>query len=97
MVYVHDADRRFIGALTISELLRADRDSALGDLVEPGHPTIQADGDVPEIANLMSDYNLVSLPVVNDEGHAIGALTVDDILELTIPSDWRRRHGATRR
>jgi CBS-domain-containing membrane protein len=39
----------------------------------------------------MSDHNLVTLPVVDPEGRMIGLITVDDVLETTIPIDWRRR------
>ena len=45
----------------------------------------------------MTDYNLVSLPVVDADGRPIGVVSVDDILELTLPEDWRRRYGARAR
>jgi Mg/Co/Ni transporter MgtE len=51
---------------------------------------------VPEIARLMTDYNLLSMPVVDAEGRMIGVLSVDDVLELTLPADWRRRYGLAR-
>ena len=47
-----------------------------------------------DVAVLMSDYNLVTIPVVDDERHLLGVITVDDILEVTLPDDWRRREAA---
>jgi magnesium transporter len=42
---------------------------------------------------VMTDYNLVMLPVVDADGHAVGVVTVDDVLERTLPPSWRRRYG----
>jgi len=40
---------------------------------------------------LMTDYNLLNLPVVDDDDHLIGVITVDDVLESSVPRNWRRR------
>ena len=66
------------------------------ELIEPGYPSVSPDADVPEIARVMTDYNLISMPVVDGDGRILGAITVDDVLELTLPSDWRRRFGVAR-
>ena len=39
----------------------------------------------------MADYNLLVLPVLDHDDRLIGVLTIDDILEATIPPEWRRR------
>jgi len=43
---------------------------------------------------LMSDYNLITIPVVDENRRMIGLITVDDVLEATLPEDWRRRETA---
>jgi CBS-domain-containing membrane protein len=43
----------------------------------------------------MTDYNLLNLPVVDDDDHLIGVITVDDALESTVPRNWRRREPAS--
>jgi hypothetical protein len=50
--------------------------------------------DIVDVAVLMADYNLFTLPVVNDQGRPLGVVTVDDVLESTLPEDWRRREPA---
>jgi Mg/Co/Ni transporter MgtE len=42
----------------------------------------------------MTDYNLVTIPVVDDDRRLLGLITVDDVLEFTVPDDWRRREAA---
>ena len=55
---------------------------------------VGADTDVVDVAVLMSDYNLITVPVVDEERRMIGVITVDDVLEATLPEDWRRRETA---
>jgi Mg/Co/Ni transporter MgtE len=55
---------------------------------------IGADTDVVDVAVLVSDYNLITVPVVDEERRIIGLITVDDVLEATLPEDWRRRETA---
>jgi Mg/Co/Ni transporter MgtE len=45
---------------------------------------------------MMTDYNLVMLPVLDEHERMVGVVTVDDVLELTLPSGWRRRFGVAR-
>jgi Mg/Co/Ni transporter MgtE len=54
------------------------------------HPT----WDILRVARQMSDYNLTVVPVL-DEGHesVLGAVTVDDVLELLGPQGWRKEFG----
>ena len=47
-----------------------------------------------DVAVLMSDYNLITIPVVDERRQMIGVITVDDVLEVTLPDDWRRREAA---
>jgi CBS domain-containing protein len=57
---------------------------------------VSADADLTDIALLMADFNLYSIPVVDDQDRVLGIVTVDDVLEATIPEDWRRREPAPR-
>jgi len=95
-VYVSDHRGRFRGMIRLADLIRAPDTEVLAALVATRTPALQAHADLPEIARVMTDYDLLSLPVVDAEGRMIGALTLDDIAERMLPDDWRRRKGRAR-
>jgi CBS domain-containing protein/sporulation protein YlmC with PRC-barrel domain len=95
-VVVVGADGRLMGSVYVVALVKAGEHESLGGLVDAGRPAVTAETDLPEIARLMTDYNLMSLPVVDGEGRPIGLLAVDDVIELMLPEDWRRRFGLAR-
>ena len=95
-VVVVGADGRLVGCVYVVALVKAGEHESIGGLVDAGRPAVTAETDVPEIARLMTDYNLMSLPVVDGEGRPIGLLAVDDVIELMLPEDWRRRFGLAR-
>jgi CBS domain-containing protein len=95
-VHVTGADGAFVGSVPLAAIARAGESQPVAQLVGESPPVIAADADLPEIARRMTDYNLHSLPVVDHDGRMIGVLAVDDVLELLLPSDWRRRYGIAR-
>jgi len=95
-IVVIDQDGRLVGGVAAAALVKAGPHESISGLLEASHVAVSADADVPEIARLMTDYNLLMLPVVDADGRPIGVLTVDDILERLLPEDWRRRYGAAR-
>ena len=76
---------------TAAEALRALR-AATGMQAEALIVTFTHDANLSALG-AMADYNLLLLPVLDSDDHLIGVLTIDDILEATIPADWRRRRG----
>ncbi|GLZ52973.1 CBS domain-containing protein [Actinomycetospora sp. NBRC 106378] len=86
-----DADDRLCGSVPLVHLVQADPTAALATVAEPDPVRVRADADVVEVAVLMSDYDLLALPVVDRDGRVLGVVTVDDALEATVPADWRRR------
>jgi CBS domain-containing protein len=95
-VYALDAGRALAGSVTIVGLLRADSAKQLVEVVEPEPEAVGTDADLPEVARTMTDYNLAMLPVLDEERRVVGVITVDDVLELTLPAGWRRRFGLVR-
>lgn len=90
-IYSVDTDKRLVGTLSLVRAIQADPSALLRDVsdLEPVHADPR--DDIIDIANLMADYNLLSLPILDDERHILGVITVDDALEAAIPEDWRRR------
>ncbi len=95
-VCVIDEDGSLADAVSLAELVRAEPGLALSALVDSQLPTVSADADLPEVARLMADYNLIAMPVLDQAGAPVGMIAVDDVLELLVPEDWRRRAGVAR-
>jgi Mg/Co/Ni transporter MgtE len=93
---VLDEQGGLCGSVFVVTLLRAEPRRLLEDLAEREPVWAGTDADLPEVARMMTDYNLVMLPVLDGEEHMVGVVTVDDVLELTLPSGWRRRFGLVR-
>lgn len=90
-LYVVDAEQRLTRSLTLVELVQAEPSSALGTLGEDDPVTVMPGDDIIEVVNVMADYNLLAVPVVDAERRILGVITVDDALEAAIDEDWRQR------
>ncbi len=93
-VHALDGHGRLSGVVKVVTLLQADPAARLSDVFDDDPVRIGADTDVVDVAVLMSDYNLITIPVVDRNRIMIGLITVDDVLEVTLPDDWRRREAA---
>jgi CBS domain-containing protein len=92
-IWVMDAKHRFIGAVPLAALIRADPEAGVVDLDVQDLPCLRPDADFEEIARLMADYNLTAAAVIDKDERMIGVVTVDDVLEVLLPKGWRRRFG----
>jgi CBS domain-containing protein len=93
-VHAVDEDGYLRGVAKLVSLLQEEPDAALVDVSDDDPVRVGADTDVVDVAVLMSDYNLITIPVVDERRRMIGIITVDDVLETTLPGDWRRREAA---
>ena len=75
-------------------LLKKQPTTLLADAKSQPTLTLEPDDQLSEIALKMADYDLTIAPVVDQTGAILGIVTVDDLLELMIPDDWRRRVSA---
>jgi Mg/Co/Ni transporter MgtE len=83
-----------VGVARLVTLLQADPAARLIEVSETDPVRVRADTDVVDVAVLMTDYNLITIPVVDERHCMLGLITVDDVLEVTLPGDWRRREAA---
>ena len=95
-IWVVDADGRLLGGVFSSELVRAERDASVSSLIETRVPAISPQTELPEVARLMADFDLLAIPVIDEEEKPIGVVAFDDVLALLIPEQWRRRAGDAR-
>jgi len=96
IVCVVDAAGKLLGTVSLAELVRASDAAQVSELADASTPSVAPEAEVPEVARLMSDFNLIAMPVLDGEGRPIGIIAVDDVLELLVPEEWRRRAGAAR-
>jgi CBS domain-containing protein/sporulation protein YlmC with PRC-barrel domain len=85
-----------LGTVPLAELVRAPEGEGVAGLIDAPTPTVATEEDLPEVARLMTDYNLIAMPVLDGEGRPVGVVAVDDVLELLLPEEWRRRAGVAR-
>jgi CBS domain-containing protein len=93
-VHCIDDRGRLRGVARLVSMVQADPETPLRDIYDDDPVRVGADTDVVDVAVLMSDYNLITIPVVDEHRKMIGVITVDDVLEVTLPDDWRRREAA---
>ncbi len=92
-VFVTSPEGSLEGSVPVTALVRAEDDRRLSALVKHELPCLRPDAPFEEVARLMADYNLTSIPVVDEHEQMVGVVTVDDVLEAMIPRGWRRRFG----
>lgn len=81
-VYLVDDERHVTGVVTLLELLTSESDTPLATLATSDPITASPEDDQEDVAQNIAKYNLLAMPVVDDEGHLLGIVTVDDALEV---------------
>lgn len=84
-------ESRVLGVVSLWDLLIAVPTQQLLGLMETDVVTVKADEDPHTVAEVMAKYNLLAVPVVNEEQALIGVVTVDDALDVLLPPERRRR------
>ncbi len=82
---------RLLGHVSLRDLLLADPDTHMGDIARPvPHPARPLD-DQHDVARVIADEDLLALPVVDDTGLLLGIVTVDDAIDVILPTAWKKR------
>lgn len=81
-VYVVDEETRLIGVLSLRDLISATDGTPLKEIMNQNVISVHVDVDQEEVARIVARYDLLALPVVEDEGRLLGIITVDDILDV---------------
>ncbi len=96
VVFATGEEGSVVGSVTAVRLIQADRSSPLSSVVEPNPAHVHPDWDLGATVREMSDFNLTIAPVMDPDHRAmLGVVTVDDVLELMLPSGFRRDFGTT--
>jgi Mg/Co/Ni transporter MgtE len=82
---------RYLGCVHLQRLLREPPASLVGGFVDKDLPNLSPDTSLAAVTRYFAAYNLVCGPVVDEQNHLLGAVTVDDVLDHLLPHDWRVR------
>jgi Mg/Co/Ni transporter MgtE len=90
-IYVTDEENHLIGALSLRDLVLALPDTPVKDYLEDRVVTVDLLDTQDHTAQQISKYNLLAVPVVDQENHIHGIVTADDALDKIIPTAWKKR------
>ncbi len=83
-VYVLDVQQQLIGVLSLRELMRAENESIIQDIMTKPVISVSADTDQEDVARLASRYDFLAVPVTDASKRLLGLITVDDILHVLV-------------
>ena len=81
-VYLSDEDNKLSGVVTLNSLIVAEPQTPLADICTREVITASPEDDQEDVAEDIAKYNLLAMPVVADDGHLLGIVTVDDALDV---------------
>ena len=90
-VYVADNDQRLVGVFSLSDLVLAKPKTPVAEFMHRRVVSVNLLDSQDEVAQVVAKYNLVAVPVVDDQGRIHGIVTADDALDKIIPTAWKKR------
>ncbi|GGC57740.1 magnesium transporter [Chelatococcus reniformis] len=81
-LFVVDPRYRLVGSVPLDKLLRASRNTRIGELASEDRHRVRATDDQEDVARLLQRYNMLSVPVVDDGDRLVGVMTVDDVVDV---------------
>jgi magnesium transporter len=81
-VYVVDESRKLLGVLSLYRLMLSPDDTPVVNLMAPSTVRVRASADQETAARLLTDRNLLAIPVVDDDDHLLGIITEDDVADV---------------
>jgi len=86
---------KYLGMVHFQRLLREPPASMLGGLLDSDLEPMRPEVTLAEVTKRMATYDLVAIPVVDNSHRLLGAVTVDDVLDHSLPRDWRDKDAVT--
>ncbi len=81
-VYVVDAEDRLVSVLSLHRLLFIEPDVCIADVADASFPRVVSNQDQEEVTKVFEKYNVLALPVVDEQGVLIGRITADDVIDV---------------
>ena len=93
-VYVTGEHDRLVGVLSLRDLIVAKPNTCIAEFMYDEPVALPTGASQEEVAEIVARYNLLAVPVVDDEGRLAGIVTVDDAIDVLLPQPSRRHlHG----
>ena len=86
-----EAEGRLEGMVSLRDLLLADPDARIADIAHPTQQMAHPLDNERDVAHTIADDDLLALPVVDDQGALLGIVTVDDAIDVILPTAWKKR------
>jgi CBS domain-containing protein len=80
---------RYLGTVHFQRLLREPPPTLVSAICDTELDALRPTLSLEAVASYLATYNLVSVPVVDEDGRLLGSVTVDDVLDHLLPDDWR--------
>jgi len=90
-VYVTDGDNHLLGVFSLQDLVLAKPQTPVTEFMHHRVVSANLDDSQDVVAQMISKYNLVALPVVDGQNRLHGIVTADDALDKIIPTKWKKR------
>jgi magnesium transporter len=90
-IYVTDPDETLLGVFSLRELVLAEPHTPVSGFMQRRVVTVHLLDEQEEVAQAVAKYNLLAVPVVDDDDHLQGIVTADDALDKIIPTAWKKR------
>jgi magnesium transporter len=90
-VYITDGDDKLIGVVSLSDLVLAPPDMLIDGIMHLDPIFVKLDAPRDEVLEIIGKYNLLAVPVVNEDNQLQGIVTADDALEMILPEEWKVR------
>lgn len=86
-IYVTESaeSKKLVGIITLRALILGDENRAISDFMRPDFQHVSPDEPAEEAAMKIAEYNLLALPITNDNDEILGIVTVDDAMEILLP------------
>ncbi len=86
-LYIIDDDRHLQGVVSLRQLVTAEPTTHMVDLMDRDVIKVQTDTDQEEVAHIIAKYDLLGVPVVDNDNHLVGMVTVDDVIDVIHEED----------
>lgn len=83
-IFILDEQRRLHGVLSLRDLILAPRHTLIRDIMEPHVVSVRAEEDRDKVAKTIAQYDLLAIPVMDDQNRMVGIITHDDVIDVVV-------------